>query len=103
MNTPIFRKQSNSFLSVSAHSDEWNCGMKDLDKGHIVEMCPDTYSHFMNCLPPLMIHSGAFVAGGAMRFNNVGESVYLCCIERSGRFFGQLGTSKEFRSRELFK
>lgn len=92
-------------MSFIDYSDEekWKKGLSALDDGSVIEMCEKSYYHFLNCVPPLVHQSTAFMSGEPHHHNDDGESVHLCAIEKNGKYYAQHGTIKQFVNRELFK
>lgn len=89
---------------ISYHnSEQWKEGLKALENGGVVEMCEDAFWHFCECVPPKIYERNSFVCGEAHHHNNNGKAVYLCAIEKDGKYYAQHGTIEQYRNRELFK
>ena len=88
--------------------DRWRKGLNAAQvkvdgKYPVIEMCEDAYWHFLECVPPAAMESGAYLCGEPYCHNSEGKGVFLGGIERNGKWFAQYGTVKEFRSRQMFK
>ena len=89
---------------IDFHNRErWEIGMNILRKeNQIVEMCEDSYWHFLECVPPMFQNGNGFVNGDPYTHNAKGEAVYLCAIEIDDKFYACNGTIKQFMSGDLF-
>lgn len=83
----------------------WIKGLEKLkEQGNpIVEMCEESYDHFLGCVPPREFSLKSFVCGEPYSHNNQGEGIYLCGLNRNGKFYAQYGTIRQYRKGELFK
>ena len=85
------------------NSNRWEQGLNALEGGKIIEMCEDAYYNFLESVPPKRMERGAYCSGEPSHHNKEGQAVYICGLERKGKFYAQYGTVKQFESRELFK
>ena len=83
--------------------EQWRDGLNKLKQGGIVEMCKESFWHFAECVPPKRWDRVAFVCREAESHNDKGQRIYLCGIERDGKYFAQYGTLKQYDNKELFK
>ena len=72
------------------------------DMSKAVEMCADSFWHFLECVPPRIQTGNAYVCGEPYTHSK-GEAVYLCATHRGKKYFAQYGTVKQFNNKELFK
>ncbi len=84
-------------------SEKWKDGLEAMRNGETVEMCSESYWHFLNSVPPMRQQGSAFVNGEPYYHNSNDEAVCLCGIEKNGKYYAQMGTVKQFDNRELFK
>ena len=88
---------------VYSNEKQWNEGLQELKSGAIVEMCEESYDHFLGCTPPMVQRGGSYVSGEPYKHNEQGRAVYLCGLSRHGKFYAQYGTVNDFKTRKLFK
>lgn len=84
-------------------AEKWREGLNAMRDGATVEMCVDSYWHFLGCVPPIVQEGSAFMNSEPYCHNSKDEEVCLCGIERNGKYYAQLGTYREFKNRSLFK
>jgi len=85
------------------NSERWKEGLSELKKGGIVEMCEESFWHFLECVPPRRQGSNSYVSGEPYTHNSKGESVYLCGIHKGNKYYAQYGTVNEYENKKLFK
>lgn len=86
------------------NSDRWRAGLDALkdDGSTIIEMTKDAYWHFLECVPPRRMSTKSYIGGEPYTHNSEGQAVYLCGLERDGKFYAQYGTVKQFDNNEIF-
>lgn len=83
--------------------EQWESGMNALKGGQMVEMSEEAYTHFLECVPPKDFCNVSYICGEPYNHNDKGQAIYLCGIERGGKYFAQYGTVRQYANRELFK
>jgi hypothetical protein len=84
------------------NSERWKSGLKHLEGYQKVEMCEESFWHFLECVPPKRYQRTSFVCGEPYSHHNNGEGIYLCGIQEGEKYFAKYGTLKQFDSNKLF-
>lgn len=91
------------FIIDLNNSERWRTGLNHCLKNGVTEMTEDSYWHFLECVPPKVMKFGGYVSGEPNHHNSKDQPVYICGIEKDGKFWAQYGTTQEFLNKEMFK
>lgn len=86
------------------NSERWRNGL-EIAKNQpyaVVEMCEDSFYHFMECVPPKIMEGKFYMCSEPYTHNSKGESVCIAGFEKNGRFYAQYGTVNDYRTKKMF-
>lgn len=69
------------------------------NEGRWREISEENYNWYLGCVPPIAMSSSSFLCGEPYTHQNDGQGVYLGCRYDNGKYYAQLMTIKEYKSK----